>query len=84
MAKLVKMKWNLKAFREIRNAEGTQEFCLEQANKILAGCGEEKGYIADVQKGKARCHALVKTTNEHSRRDNAKHNTLIKSLGGVQ
>lgn len=44
-----------------------------------------KGYVGDAIIGggaKPRTHGMVKTTDLHTRRSNAKHNTLLKALQG--
>lgn len=54
---------------------GRAEAIKERADSM--GSGE---YAADVQPGRNRAHAMVKTTDAKSVRSNAKHNTLLKSL----
>lgn len=77
------MNWNSGVFSEIRNSNSAQELCLGKAQTICTransiGSGE---YVCDVQAGKTRCHAMVKTTDIKSRASNAKHNTLLKAMG---
>ena len=64
------------------NSRAIQDELLRRARAIKAhadsmgsGC-----YEADVQPGKNRAHAMVKTTDVVSMASNAKHNTLLKSL----
>lgn len=81
MAK-VKVKMNHSGSREMLNSPEVQDDLLERANRILdkvnsIGSGE---YVADVQPGINRAHAMVKTIDYRSMASNAKHNTLLKSL----
>lgn len=41
-------------------------------------------YVADVQAGRRRAHAMVKTANLAAAIDNARRNTLLKALGGAR
>lgn len=78
----VKIKMNIAGITEIRNSKEVQDDLLERAERIKEkaetfGSGK---YIADVQPGKKRAHAMVKTTDYRSMASNAKHNSLLKSL----
>lgn len=76
-----------KGSRELMNSEAMQTGLLSHANAIKDGCYHLRHfdgaiYVADVRPGKNRAHAMVKTTNYESILDNAKHNTMLKSMGG--
>ena len=78
----VKVKINSAGARKILNGSAVQGDLLRRAEKIKAsadgmGSGE---YAADVRPGKNRAHAMVKTTDFISKKSNAKHNTLLKSM----
>jgi hypothetical protein len=78
----VKVVMNHAGSAEILNSSEVQGELLRRAQAIKAradsmGSGT---YEADVQPGKARAHAMIKTTDALSVRSNAKHNTLLKSL----
>ncbi len=78
----VKVKINSSGARQLLNSTAVQGELLKRAEKIKArtdGMGSGK-YTADVQPGKNRAHAMVKTTDIISKRSNAKHNTLLKSM----
>jgi hypothetical protein len=82
MADISGLKINSAGAREILNSPQVQKELLRRANLIKANAdsvGSGK-YTADVQPGKNRAHALVKTTDAVSCASNAKHNTLLKSL----
>lgn len=48
------------------------------AERIAAAAG--KGFEASVQQGKTRPHGVVKAATFKARRDNARHNALLKAL----
>lgn len=68
--------------RQILNSQEIQDDLLERANRIKGkadSIGSGK-YAADVQPGRNRAHAMVKTTDARSMASNRKHNTLLKSV----
>lgn len=78
----VKVKINRAGANEVRNSTGVMVDLLARANRIKAkadtfGSGV---YEADVQPGKTRAHAMVKTTDPRSMASNAKHNSLRRSI----
>lgn len=79
----VKVKINSAGAKAILNSGGVQSELLRRANSIkMSADGMGKGkYTADVQPGKNRAHAMVKTTDFVSIKSNAKNNTLLKALG---
>ena len=82
MARGVKVRMNPAGARELMNSPEVQQDLLSRAERIKAkadSIGSGK-YKADVQGGKNRAHAMVKTTDIVSRASNRKHNTLLKSL----
>lgn len=70
---------NGQGVRDKLNGSDVQARLLEIGQAIRDACGLE-GYVTDVQPGKTRAHCLVKTTDWASMWDNAKHNTLLKSM----
>lgn len=78
----VKVRMNAAGARAILNSSEVQADLLRRAEAIKSradtiGSGK---FVADVQPGRNRAHAMVKTTDARSRASNAKHNTLLKSL----
>lgn len=77
-----RMKWNIKAFAEIRNAPGVLDDLQNRADAIASAAGE--GYEsrpAEAGKGrKGRGRAAVITADFDAVRDNAKNQTLLRSL----
>ena len=79
----VKVRMNIPGCIALRNSEGVQADLLARAQRIKAqaetfGSGT---YDADVQPGKTRAHAMVKTTDPRSMASNRKHNSLLKAIG---
>jgi len=82
MANVV-FKMNAAGARALMNSSAMQEDLLSRANRIkrrAEGMGSGS-YDADVQAGRNRAHAMVKTTDMRSIASNAKHNSLLKSIG---
>lgn len=79
MANKVKVKISNAGARAILNSGEVQRDLLSRAQAIRDGAGLE-GYVADVQPGRSRAHAMVKTTDYDSRLDNARNQTLLKNL----
>lgn len=52
---------------------------IESAVKRIATAAG-KGFEPSVQQGKTRPHGIVKTATFKARRDNARHNALLKAL----
>lgn len=80
----VKVVMNSAGARELLNCSGIQSDLLSRANSIKAradsmGSGT---YVADVQPGRNRAHAMVKTPRGDFKTmaSQAKHNTLLKSM----
>lgn len=84
MAKNVRVKMNSAGAKALMNSPEIQADLLKRANRIKAAAdGMASGkYEADVQPGKVRAHAMVKTPNGDFRTmaSQRKHNTLLKSL----
>lgn len=77
----IKVKINYAGARVLRNSPEVQADLLRRARLIQARAGTSGAeFDADVQPGKSRAHAIVRTTDLKSQRSNAKHNTLLKAL----
>ena len=68
---MVKIKIDNASLREL-----TTPMIESAAERIAAG----KGFEPSVQQGKTRPHGIVKTATFKARRDNARHNALLKAL----
>lgn len=78
----VKVKMNTAGARAVMNSSEVQADLLDRANRIKARADSvgSGSYDSDVQAGKNRAHAMVKTRDIKSKVSNAKNNTLIKAL----
>jgi hypothetical protein len=74
----VKIKWNLRAFDEIRRSPKVEAELRRRAQRIATACGP--GYVAVSGKGRTRARAAVITADQRAVRDNASNNTLIRNL----
>ncbi|WP_270207992.1 hypothetical protein [Eggerthella lenta] len=77
-----KVVMNRAGSREVMNSAEVQGDLLRRAEAIRSqaeSLGSGK-YASDVQPGKNRAHARVKTTDAKSMASNAKHNSLLKSV----
>ena len=79
--KFSKVVLNSAGVREQMNSGEVQSELLGRAEAIANHARSFGGeYEADVQPGRTRAHALVKTKDRHAERANAKHNALLKAL----
>ncbi|MEW2011404.1 hypothetical protein AB0300_18235 [Microbacterium sp. NPDC078814] len=77
-----RVKWNRAAFRELRLTPEALELVEEHADAVAARAGS--GYEASAVYGKNRARASVITGNFEAILDNARHNTLLRALGGTE
>lgn len=74
-----------KGFRELRTSAGAHALVEAQAQKVLAraqsGAGKSQFGMRSTS-GRNRAGAIVYTDNPAAMVRNAKHNTLVKALGG--
>lgn len=78
----VEFKPNRAAFRQIMKS-GPIRALLAQSASLMKASADSMGsgvYAADVRDGAVSAHGMVKTTDIISRRSNAKHNSLLKSI----
>lgn len=78
MAK-VRIELNRAGVRELLKSDEMQAICKEQAGKIQRRAGT--GYVSDTFVGKNRCNASVWPESPEAKRDNLKHNALLKAVG---
>ena len=83
----VRVKMNSKGARALLNSAEVQSDLLRRAGRIQDGANAQLGasdpsemYQADVQSGRNRARAIVRTSGHGSRRHNAKTNALLKNL----
>lgn len=84
-----KIKWNLKAFKELRTSPDVdvalQNIVDSILNEVNTGvpAGEDDLYKGNVSKGKTRSVGRVWTAGTHAERSNAKHNTLVRAIANA-
>lgn len=78
----MRIKWNNQGFYDIRHAPGVQRDLNNRAARIAAAAGD--GYrtssMQGARKPQGRWRATVITATYKAKRDNAKNNTLLRSL----
>lgn len=75
---MTKIKWNFRAFEQLRREPGVKASIDARAKRIAAAAGD--GYEAGSYAGKTRHRGSVITANTRAMRDNAKNNTLLRSI----
>lgn len=75
----MRIRWNGKAFEQIRRLPETKAELRRHANAIAQRCG--KGYVAVSGEGRTRSRAAVLAVSHTAREDNAKNNTLVREIG---
>lgn len=77
-----RVKWNNKAFRELRLLPEILEEVEQRADDVASKAGF--GYKASAVYGKNRARASVITATFDAILDNARNNTLLRALGGTE
>lgn len=81
MAMKVKIELNRSAVRDqLLKSSEMMSICESYAKDIAARCGS--GYQTDTHVGQNRVNAMVYADTYEARRDNLKHNTILKAVGG--
>lgn len=81
VAKIV-LKWNIAAFSELRTSPGVTADIRKRGERIATACGD--GYVSETQVHSSRARAGIYTWSAEAMRDNAKHNTLLRSLDAAR
>ena len=76
----IKFELNRDGVREIMRSQAMMDICKEYADAALGRLGE--GYEVSTHVGKNRVNAEVAAKTIHAKRSNAKHNSILKALGG--
>lgn len=66
----------------LRNSEAVQAAVLSRAERVASAARRASGesYYADVQTGPQRCRAMVHPGSSAACRDNARNNTILRSI----
>lgn len=75
---MAKIKWNLRAFEEIRRAPGVQADLAARAARVESAAGD--GHASGVEPGKTRARGYVVTVTYDAVRRNARYHSLLKAL----
>lgn len=85
MTASVTLKFNSAFKAALLNSPGVQQVVTTSARTVqstASGMFEASNYVLrPARPGKVRCHAYVATGDLHAMRSNARHMTLMKSLG---
>jgi len=71
---------NRAGVRQLMQSEEMQNILKEYATGIRNRCGE--GYEQDIYIGKNRANAMVWADSIKAKRENLKHNTILKAVRG--
>ena len=75
---MVKIKWNIDAFRELRHSPGVAADIDGRAARIAAAAGA--GYESSPYRGATRHRASVITTSAKAAASERKHGKLLRSI----
>lgn len=70
--------WNIAGFKKVRKTPEMEAFLQKIVDEMLNELGE--GYEGDVAQGRTRARAGVRTKTRQAKRDNARHNSLLRAL----
>ncbi|HEL2592353.1 TPA: hypothetical protein TZ820_001425 [Streptococcus suis] len=74
----MKFKLNRAGVRDLLKSPEMQAVLNDKANDIRNRAGD--GYESDIYVGKTRANAMVYADSFQAKRDNKKHNTLLKAV----
>ncbi|HEM3699033.1 TPA: hypothetical protein U1C85_002127 [Streptococcus suis] len=74
----MKFKLNRAGVRDLLKSPEMQAVLTDKANGIRNRAGD--GYESDIYVGKTRANAMVYADSFQAKRDNKKHNTLLKAV----
>lgn len=80
MANNIRFELNREGVRELMRSQAMMDVCSGYANGALGRLGD--GYEVTTLVGKNRVNAEVAAVSIKARRSNAKHNSILKALGG--
>ena len=69
---------NRAGVRQLMQSEEMQSILKDKANNALNSLGE--GYKSDTYVGKTRANAMVYADTYQAKRENLKHNTILKAV----
>lgn len=86
MSKKWVFKHNPQGYFELMKSEEMQNILNEYGNKVMNNLEPTltKTYEMQTVVGRTRSNVTVRATSIHAKRDNLKHNTLLKALGSAK
>lgn len=78
MAQNPRITWNIAGFKQLRKSPEMEALLQKIVDEMLNDLGE--GYEGDVELGRTRARAGVVTRTQQAKRDNARHNSLLRAL----
>lgn len=79
----IRIKWNIKGFKEIRTTPELQALVKKKVNEIAEKANSnlsEPGYEASTYANSNRARGSVAAVSYKAREDNARNNTLLRAL----
>ena len=76
----MKVRWNMRGFEQVRRLPGVKDKVEEVGNGLAHRAGP--GYVASFRHGRTRYRGIVFAKTYRAMKDNARNNTLVKTLGG--
>lgn len=79
------IRWNISAFREIRQSPGVRALLEEQVGRVLSTVGDVDGaeYAGGVEPGRTRARGYVVTVSPDAMEDEVEDHTLLRAIGGL-
>lgn len=77
MSKMI-FKLNRGGVRELMRSSAMKDILKNKADEIAGRCGT--GYASDTYVGKNRVNAMVYADSFEAKRENSKHNTILKAV----
>lgn len=72
------IRWKMNGFKQVRKSQEMEALLQKVVDEMLNELGE--GYEGDVEEGSSRLRAGVLTATQQAKRDNARHNSLLRAL----
>lgn len=79
MPRAGKIRWNIRAFQDLRRSSGVEARLKQEVDRVLADVGP--GYDGGVEAGKSRSRGYVVTATNEAIVHEATDHALLRSLG---
>lgn len=83
MPRAGKIRWNVKAFQDLRRSAAVEARLQKEVSRVLAEIGDVDGtnYVGGVEPGKSRSRGYVVTASPEAMIAEAEDHALIRALG---